>query len=309
MNKIKIETSPRIDYCGACKKEHGYDCPKDMNENKLLMLKGLPGCGKTTYALKLVAKGWKRVNKDDLRSMIDGGKWSNVNEDGIVETRDLLIIQYLDEGFNVVVDDTNLAPIHEETLSEIADNCDAEFMVKEFNTPVYECIERDAKRGDKSVGSKVILNMYFKYIEKDFQYNDHKESAYIFDIDGTLARMTDRSPYDYSKVSTDKINPSVALICRLLSELKFPIILCSGRKEECRAETESWLLNNGIHYNTLFMRQTGDDRKDAIVKEEIYHNNIEPLYNIIGVFDDRNQVVDMWRSLGLTCFQVNYGGF
>jgi len=28
-NEIVIEPSPRIDWCGACKKEHGYDCPKD----------------------------------------------------------------------------------------------------------------------------------------------------------------------------------------------------------------------------------------------------------------------------------------
>ena len=168
------------------------------------MLKGLPGCGKTTYAMELVNQGWKRVNKDDLRAMIDGGKWNNKNEDNIIEIRDIIIIHYLDAGYNVVCDDTNLAPIHEETLMDIADNCDVEFEVKEFDTPVYECIERDAKRGDKSVGSKVILNMYFKYVEKNFEFDDSKQSAYIFDIDGTLARMDGRSPYDYTKVSSDK---------------------------------------------------------------------------------------------------------
>jgi hypothetical protein len=31
--------------------------------------------------------------------------------------------------------------------------------------------------------------------------------------------------------------------------------------------------------------------------------------NVAMVFDDRQQVVDMWRSNGLTCFQVADGDF
>src|SRR5207245_9019847 len=54
---------------------------------KLLLLKGLPASGKSTYAKELVLKGWKRVNKDDLRAMIDNGKWSHSNEDIIKEDR------------------------------------------------------------------------------------------------------------------------------------------------------------------------------------------------------------------------------
>lgn len=151
------------------------------------MLKGLIASGKTTYAKELVAKGWKRVNKDDLRAMIDDSKWSKNNEKDIMEARDLLVIHYLDNGYNVVVDDTNFHPKHRETLIEIADNCDAEFEEKFFDVPVYECIERDAKRGDKSVGSKVILGMYFRFLSKKADYSDEKKDAFIFDIDGTLA--------------------------------------------------------------------------------------------------------------------------
>ena len=33
-------------------------------------------------------------------------------------------------------------------------------------------------------------------------------------------------------------------------------------------------------------------------------------YDVLCVFDDRNQVVDMWRNgLGLQCFQVADGNF
>jgi hypothetical protein len=73
--------------------------------------------------------------------------------------------------------------------------------------------------------------------------------------------------------------------------------------------TEDWLKFYDIDYNQLIMRRTGDTRKDSIIKEEIFWEQIEPHYNVIAVFDDRDQVVKMWRSLGLKCLQVDYGNF
>lgn len=57
------------------------------------------------------------------------------------------------------------------------------------------------------------------------------------------------------------------------------------------------------------MRPEGDIRKDSIVKREIFENYIRDYYNIQFVLDDRNQVVEMWRSLGLKCLQVQEGDF
>jgi hypothetical protein len=57
------------------------------------------------------------------------------------------------------------------------------------------------------------------------------------------------------------------------------------------------------------MREAGDSRKDSIVKQELYEKHIEPSYDVFVVLDDRNQVVDMWRSLGLVCLQVAPGDF
>lgn len=277
---------------------------------KLKMLVGLPASGKSTEAKRLVSEeGYKRVCKDDLRAMINDGKWSKEKEEQIIESRDLLIIQYLDEGFNVVVDDTNLHPSHRETLAEIADNCDAEFEEKFFDVPLMECIERDSKRGDKSVGAKVIMKMYNQFLKPESpEFSDDKQNAFIFDIDGTLSIIGDRSPYDFSRVGEDTVNESVL---NILNSLKNDnnIIIVSGREETCMDETRKWLEDNDIYFDDIIMRKEGDKRKDSIVKEEIYHEFIEPKFNIIGVFDDRDQVVDMWRSLGLTCLQVNYGKF
>lgn len=77
----------------------------------------------------------------------------------------------------------------------------------------------------------------------------------------------------------------------------------------CDTMTEKWLLDNNVMYHKLHMRKTGDGRKDSIIKEEIFWEHIEPKYNVIGVFEDRSRVVDMWRSLGLKTFQVEYGNF
>ncbi len=57
------------------------------------------------------------------------------------------------------------------------------------------------------------------------------------------------------------------------------------------------------------MRQEGDTRKDVLVKQEIYEREIKGRYNVLFVLDDRQQVVDGWRALGLTVFQVAPGDF
>jgi hypothetical protein len=65
----------------------------------------------------------------------------------------------------------------------------------------------------------------------------------------------------------------------------------------------------GVPHAGLHMRRTGDSRKDSIVKKEIFERELKHAWHIVAVFDDRNQVVKMWRSLGLTVFQVADGDF
>lgn len=82
------------------------------------------------------------------------------------------------------------------------------------------------------------------------------------------------------------------------------IILVSGREELYRQQTEDWLYNNRIDYDTLYMRQSGDRRKDDVVKKEIYENQIRGKYNILFVLDDRPRVCRMWYQLGLTVLKI-----
>jgi predicted ABC-type ATPase len=65
----------------------------------LYMTKGLPGSGKTTWAKEMVSKSKgsvKRVNKDDLRAMLDAGEWSKENEKFVLKVRDFIIEKALD---------------------------------------------------------------------------------------------------------------------------------------------------------------------------------------------------------------------
>jgi len=278
-------------------------------KNKLIFLKGLPGSGKSTWALEQVKnEGYKRVSKDDLRLMVDSGKWSRDNETMIKDTEQTIAMNYLTEGYSVIVDDTNF--IYEDFWKQTAERCKVDFEVKFFDTPVMECIERDAKRGDKSVGSKVIMGMYEKYLKpKPIPHDPRLKDCYICDIDGTIAIMKDRSPYEWNKVGFDTLNNDVALVVKLLAKNK-EVIFLSGRDSCCENLTRTWLNENGFSCNDkLFMRPEGDMRKDTIIKKELYENHVKGKYNVLGVFDDRSQVVQLWRSLGLTCFQVDYGMF
>ena len=132
--------------------------------------------------------------------------------------------------------------------------------------------------------------------------------AIIVDIDGTLALMGDRSPYDLSRVGQDGVNHPVRQVVWMASE-RWNVILCSGREESAREATEAWLDACDIPFDALLMRPTGDRRQDAVVKAELFDQHIRHQYNVQFVLDDRDQVVKMWRSLGLTCFQVAEGNF
>lgn len=87
------------------------------------------------------------------------------------------------------------------------------------------------------------------------------------------------------------------------------IVLCSGRPSNYRRQTEEWLLKNRIMYDDLVMRKAGDFRPDDLIKIELYREHIEPVYEVLGVFDDRDRVVAAWRRIGLKCFQVAPGDF
>lgn len=282
---------------------------------RLILLKGLPASGKSTWAKEQVTKEpgrWKRINKDDLRAMLDNNKWSRHNEEFVLLMRDTMALAALDKGFNVIIDDTNLHPKHEQHLRELAKEKKAKFEVKDFtDVTLEECIERDRNRWP-SVGEVVIRRMYNQFLRpvpKPPEYLPGKPEAIICDLDGTLALLNGRDPYDASKCEEDLLNEPVAAIIRKFIKGGTKVLFVSGRSFDYYYQTKFWLDKHKMPIDRLWMRKIGDSRRDSIIKEEIYNEHIAGRYNVLFVLDDRNQMVDLWRYLGLTCLQVAEGDF
>jgi predicted kinase len=293
---------------------------------KIWFLRGLPGSGKSTWArnkvLEAPANFIKRVNKDELRKMLDAGRYSKGNEQFILELKNFIILRALDEGKHVIVDDTNFEPKHLEAVEYIIKNLtsakDVHIEIKDFNIDVTECIKRNELRSESErVPESVIWDMYNRYVKpQEYPTQPHLEQdkslppAIICDLDGTLALHRGRSPYDCMQCDTDALNEPVAKILWAKEEKGYQLIFVSGRNGECFEKSRDWLIMNGFRDFILHMREDGDNRKDAIVKKEIFYDLIHPYFYVEYVLDDRNQVVDMWRKeIGLPCFQVNYGDF
>lgn len=136
----------------------------------------------------------------------------------------------------------------------------------------------------------------------------HKETVIVSDMDGTLSLLGGRNPYDASRCDFDPPHTPVVETVKLLAKT-FPLVVVSARFEKVRAQTERWLKWHDIVYRDLLMRKDGDTRNDALVKAEIFRDYLHPKYNIHAVFDDRDRVVEMWRWMGVPCFQVQFGNF
>ena len=291
---------------------------------KILILRGLPASGKSTFAKQLLDENlgaWKRLNKDELRAMLDNSHHTAANEKFVERVRDMMLIEALKEGKHVIIDDTNLSDRPVERIKQVAQQytqssgIQVHIEIKEMNTPLEECLERDAVR-EKKVGSEVIMRMYRIHVLKNERGPHYQEQddtlphAIICDLDGTLAIIHDRSPFDSRRCETDLLNIPVSEIIKTYHEKGVKIILMSGREDNSRSQTMNWLVYNRIPYNALYMRATGDMRKDSIVKKELFEAHVKDQFYVQFVLDDRNQVVDLWRlELGLLCLQVNYGDF
>lgn len=301
-------------------------------KQQVLFLTGLPASGKSTFAREWVAKDPTkrvRVNKDDLRAMLHVGHYSKGNEKQIISLEEQIIVSSLILGKSVVLDNTHLAktkdgrnkhliritqtvennPLLEQYQYSVLKN-KIQINVKNFDVAPEECVKRDLKRLN-SVGADVIWRMYWDHIVgpiKVQQRVPNLSECIIVDIDGTLAEMDGRHPFEWDKVITDKCRTHIAQLVDYYAEgfdKDVEVILMSGRDSCCREQTEQWLAKMHIGYNQLLMRPEGNMEKDTIIKERLYRENVEGKFNVALVVDDRPSVIRMWHRLGLPVVSAN----
>ena len=278
----------------------------------VMLMVGLPGSGKTTAAKAIVSGNsrWARISRDDLRDMMFNG-FKRKREKDIVRSQMQLAEYFLGKGFSVIIDDTTLNPKVMDSWKEFCSAHDATYDEYHLDTPLRECIENDNRRAN-GVGEDVIRRMWSEYVVGKYEHDSSLPRAVIADVDGTLALMDGRSPYDWDKVDTDLPNKPVIHMLRscLLSEYSdCELFILSGRDSVCREKTEIWLDRHLSIKHTLLMRPMKDTRDDAIIKSEMFDMHIDNKYDVQFVVDDRQKVVDMWRERGLTVFQVADGRF
>ena len=300
-----------------------------MTAQKIILTVGLPASGKSFWAKQYCKDnpGWKRINKDDLRVMLDDSKWSKRNEQFILKMRDMILLKALEDGYSLIIDDTNFATYHLERIKKLAENIPIEVNDSFLQTPLSVCLKRDKNRIGK-VGRNVILGMWKRYIAKPDEkapsarsfspvpkFNNpaepNKKRCIICDLDGTLALHNGRSPYNATYCQTDLVNHSLAWILEAsIADLGehspgLDIIYLTGREEKYRQVTEQWLDANALAFHDmLLMRPSKDQRTDSIVKKEIYYADIEPYYEVVAVFEDRLRVCEMWHEEKLPVYRV-----
>ncbi|GGU40385.1 phosphatase domain-containing protein [Streptomyces violascens] len=295
--------------------------------------RGLPASGKTTWARTWTAENRAdrvRVNRDDLRAMLDSSEHiKGVTEKRVMAVRDATILKLLRQGYDVVCDDTNLPQRVARDLARLADRAGAELQVHDFtHVPLDTCLERDVAR-DASVGEGTIRGLHQRFlagkpsplplpeesctaapVRREYEPKPDSPKAVLVDIDGTVALMDGRSPFDETRVHQDLPNAPVISVVRALHSAGQRIVFLSGRTDSCRNATEAWLTEHiGVPYDGPFMRPTGDSRKDSVVKVELFDAHVRDAYNVTCVLDDRSQVVKAWRGIGLTVLQVADGDF
>lgn len=292
---------------------------------KLILTRGVPASGKSTWAkswVEMMPNQRARVNRDDLRFNMYGKYW-DVDEKAVTVAQRATVEALLRAKKSVVVDDTNLRSASVREWLTLADKLGVEVEFKDFPITYEDAVARDLGR-DRRVGYEVIKSFFDRYVVKGqlpaipeldgpqflpYQYVMGLPNAIIVDIDGTLAHMVNRGPYDTSRYMDDRLDFTIAKLVDTLSRAGHPIIIVSGRDAAFKGVLEEWLLKHGVYWNEVYMRPEGDTRNDAIVKDELYENHIKGRYNVEFVLDDRDRVVAMWRAKGVKVLQVEYGDF
>jgi len=241
----------------------------------------------------------------------------------VIQVQSIILKCFVENSKDIIVDDTNYNTQHFSRIKDICKGYIFKFidMHEDFGITVEECIKRNKNR-DKRVPDIAIYSMAKKYnvgradgspkIEAFVSDNDY----IICDLDGTLCDIdhrlrfihnTDKKDWDgfFDAMGKDSLRP----VTKQLIDLTYPnhsVVIVTGRPEKYRDMTTTWLKDNDVRYDAIYMRRDGDRRPDTIVKQEILDLYLDK-DKVEMVIDDRPVVIRQWRSNGLKVIDVGDG--
>lgn len=270
---------------------------------------GVSASGKTTFANECVKQGFRDINRDYIRFNIvkPGTNWSNykfngANEKEVTKVHEQMIMESWSRQENIVISDTNLNSVRRNNLIKTLEDLGYVVEVKEFQVTQDTANKRDRLRAN-GVGEGVIYRQFQDWnnyvCRKTYTPDESLPKAVIFDVDGTIAQMNGRGPFEWHRVGEDLPRKLIIQMLHGYANMGYAIIICSGRDDICAGETSVWLdkhvgINNWHH---LYMRKNGDFRKDNAIKEEIFWTKLAHKYNIVACVDDRPQMIRLWHEL------------
>lgn len=298
-----------------------------MSMLKIQVLIGCPSSGKSSYAKELMKKEpnvWKRINNDDLRSAIDLGTWTSDNEKLITETRKFLIRESLKRNKNIIIDNVNSNKKHWNDACKLAKESgkDVQVIEKIFYVPLAELIERDSKRVGSAKVGEAVVKKFFKELGGDqLKFSNPKIEIFkatytggsmpvmiqdqslnpcaVFDLDGTMADISHRSPYDASNCINDIPIMHTLNLSQLLYENKYKIFFFSGRDDIYKSMTEEWLNKHFTYEYSLHMREENNKEDDRLLKERFFNTFIKDKYYCKLWVDDRLRIVKWAYETGI----------
>ncbi|AIK68007.1 polynucleotide kinase [Citrobacter phage Miller] len=293
----------------------------------LIITVGVPGSGKTTWAKEKAREmgNTLTVSRDDIRRTLycaggdlTGYRFTEEKENLVTKLQADIVLNALASGKNVIVHNTHLKKGDHVYWKEIAKYTKADFHIEWMDADIVELLKRNHKRGVNALPVSRLWEMFEQYRKlrgwvPAMQFADpSKPKCVIFDVDGTLTKVGQRSPYDFTKVIDDPANPPVQELFRMYKAAGYACVVVSGREgtEQCAHDTKASLTAYDVDLSDgIFMREEGDHRHDFYVKEQILVEKILDKYYPVLAVDDRDTPVGMWRMNGIPCFQVDYGDF
>lgn len=144
---------------------------KEYNMNRLIICRGLPASGKTTWAKEWVLKNPEhrvRINQDDIRLML-GKYWVPAREPIVVAIQQEAVIAAMNFGVDIVIDNTNLNKKVVDAYIQVAEKFKYTVECEDFfNISLGECLRRNGIRNaslpkDMQIADTVIIGMYERY--------------------------------------------------------------------------------------------------------------------------------------------------